>query len=682
MAATYNLATTTSTASLANMTSGTTFAARARAAELNAVRARKASKELESDDDLASNAPVPLSAFTKFTKPRNRGRAWKALNLDEVQETPADLDHSSNTYTTFGELSFPKERGTTGNDGQILPVPVYETTSVQRSASRAMHLDPSVVSSPDLVSEHSPESKKLARMVADFDIDEWNPDMPPATFGNSRSMSRATSSQLASHQQSRPIITRDPSDDTLNRKQLELGSSLVVALSEQNKVYPEGPRARRENDAPFGQEAKLVGLGLLPLDETRALGVLEEARLAQLGVLPPVQRAPMMHGPLGNGTAMAPPFTPRFIPSIEPYSVQTGSYINSSDGGIAQPGYGNMNFNFRFPHGSHAQQQHQSQFQQGHMDYISNPNHYVNQSTHTASPPQDYMPSYSGVPPNSKKEMLLQGLHSVVESCKAQGSLSSAARTVLYDPEARSNTNELPLANVTLPPAVSKTEKGLLLASEELPWKDRPVNIHTVVTPILSNVDLAALNKASTLQITPPTLASVERHRAGANLPSNGRLEEAEKWWHTDVYGKEDIRRYVEQAAGGHLSVRTAQATGNMRPLRPLSTLSESCSIPSINPNQPATPEITDLLVPLLANLHSYVTDTSKQNASYFGRYARVPEWCIDKGQGGLNSFFGEDWGAPPPRVGRDPRYRPLLHEGRYTVFEEMGVRTGTGYRW
>ena len=674
MATTYNLAPSNSTASLANMTSGTTFAARARAAELNAVRARRASKELESDDDLLSTAPISLSAFTKFTKPRNKGRAWKALNLDEVQETPADSDHSSTTYTTFGELSFPSTGETTGNDRHLTAPSAYETLSDERSASQPLHLSQSVVSSPDMQPELSPESEKLARIVAGFDVDEWNPDMPPAATGNSRSMSRASSSQLGQHQQpSRPIAIRDASENSINKKELELGSSLLVALSEENKAFEEEQKALKKRDKLLAQEAKLASLGVLPSGE---------ARLAQLGVMPPVQRASILQGPLGNRPAIPPPFTPRFTPSTEPYSFQTGSYLSRFDGGIAQPGYGNMNFDFRFPHGSQAQRQQQHQFHKGHMDATSNLNHYANPTMSVASPPRDYMPSYAGVPPSSKKEMLLQGLHDVVESSKAQGSLSSSARTVLYDPEARSNANQVPLANVASPPVASKTEKELFLASEELPWKDRPVNIHTVVTPILSNADLAALNKASTSQITPPTLAAVERHRTGIDLPSNGRFEEAERWWHTDVRGQDEVRKYVEQAADTHLSIRISQAAENMRQVRQQAILPESCCTLSTNPIPPANPEVTDLLVPLLANLHSYVNDTSKQNAGYFGRYARVPEWCIDKGQGGENSFFGEDWGAPPPRVGRDPRYRPLLHEGRYTVYEEMGVRSGTGYRW
>ncbi|MCJ1301053.1 hypothetical protein MMC08_003852 [Hypocenomyce scalaris] len=661
------------------MTSGTTFAARARAAELNAVRARKASKELESDEEVPANAPVSLGTYTKFTKPRNRNKAWKTLNLDEVPETPAEPFQPSKTYTTFGELSFPTARGKTGNERQVRDDSGYKTASVQSSGSRPLHLNQNLVSSVDSEPELSPESKKLACMVAGFDLDEWDPDMPPATMGDSRSMSRASSNHLAPHQHSHPIITYSPSSEYLASKEIELTEPSAVALREQTEALEEHGMALIERSKAFGQEAKLASLRVHPSDGPKRLGEPQEARLAQLGVLPPVHRAPTTQTPLGNHTTMPPPFTPRFIPSNEPYGVQTDSYLNIFGTGVPQPGYGSMDFNFRFPHGFHTQQRQHSQVQQGPTDYFMNVNQYSNNSMHLQTPPREYSPAYNGNPASSKKEMLLQGLHDVVESSKAAGSISSSARTVLYDPEARSNASQAAPANVAVAPVASKTEKELLLASEELPWKDRPVNIHTVVTPILSNADLAALNKASTLQITPPTLAAGEKHRAGINLPSNGRLDEAERWWQTDVRGQGEVRNYVEHAADSHLSIRIAQAAKNTKFVRPQPTLPD---YRSANPARLLVPNVTDLLIPLLANLHGYVSDTPKQSTAYFGRYSRVPEWCIDKTQGGENSFFGEDWGAPPPRVGRDPRYRPLLHEGRYTVFDEVGAMTSSAYRW
>jgi len=51
--------------------------------------------------------------------------------------------------------------------------------------------------------------------------------------------------------------------------------------------------------------------------------------------------------------------------------------------------------------------------------------------------------------------------------------------------------------------------------------------------------------------------------------------------------------------------------------------------------------------------------------ADYFAKYAAPPEYAIDKSARGNESFFGENWGAPPQRIGRDPRYRAFVEEER-----------------
>lgn len=93
MAAPYVFEGSNLTASLANNTSGATFAAKARAAELNAVRSRKAAKEVEMEDEVPSVTPVALGAL-KFTRTRNRGRGWKAHNLDELPEESVERDEA------------------------------------------------------------------------------------------------------------------------------------------------------------------------------------------------------------------------------------------------------------------------------------------------------------------------------------------------------------------------------------------------------------------------------------------------------------------------------------------------------------------------------------------------------------------------------------------------------------
>ena len=78
----YNTINTDVQDSLANMPSGMTFAQKARAAELNASKRRKAAREAE--DEVPELAPVSLGAL-KFTK-RHRGKGSQAKTLDELTE--------------------------------------------------------------------------------------------------------------------------------------------------------------------------------------------------------------------------------------------------------------------------------------------------------------------------------------------------------------------------------------------------------------------------------------------------------------------------------------------------------------------------------------------------------------------------------------------------------------------
>jgi hypothetical protein len=65
----------------------------------------------------------------------------------------------------------------------------------------------------------------------------------------------------------------------------------------------------------------------------------------------------------------------------------------------------------------------------------------------------------------------------------------------------------------------------------------------------------------------------------------------------------------------------------------------------------------TRLLIPVLENLASYVQGPVEKRRDYFSQWVQPPDWCIDRREGGNNSFFDKDWGTPPARVGRDPRY-------------------------
>ena len=67
---------------------------------------------------------------------------------------------------------------------------------------------------------------------------------------------------------------------------------------------------------------------------------------------------------------------------------------------------------------------------------------------------------------------------------------------------------------------------------------------------------------------------------------------------------------------------------------------------------------MTRMLIPVWENLASYMQDPFEKRRDYFSQWKPAPEWAIDRN--GNTSFYDKDWGCPPARVGRDPRYRPL----------------------
>ncbi len=88
-----------------------------------------------------------------------------------------------------------------------------------------------------------------------------------------------------------------------------------------------------------------------------------------------------------------------------------------------------------------------------------------------------------------------------------------------------------------------------------------------------------------------------------------------------------------------------------------------------------------DVMSNVLANLASY---HGGENPGPTQRYSQPPAWCIDHTEAGRKSFFNDNWGDVPKRVGRDPRYQKTVHEGRTTYFEDpnsAGRRDLPGYK-
>lgn len=101
---------------------------------------------------------------------------------------------------------------------------------------------------------------------------------------------------------------------------------------------------------------------------------------------------------------------------------------------------------------------------------------------------------------------------------------------------------------------------------------------------------------------------------------------------------------------------RKHSSTASTRPIAP----------PSRSKPEPSTAQTssniltTRLLVPVLENLASYVQGPIEKRRDYFCQWVKAPDWALDRSANGNESFFDSEWGQPPERLGRDPRYQPV----------------------
>ncbi|KAI9805351.1 MAG: hypothetical protein M1833_005804 [Piccolia ochrophora] len=191
--------------------------------------------------------------------------------------------------------------------------------------------------------------------------------------------------------------------------------------------------------------------------------------------------------------------------------------------------------------------------------------------------------------------------------------------------------------------------------SSPVPWTDRPIKLGPEFKSLMDDeVRLISEHYVYQNELILPTM-DIERREKQQNVADH----EAEMWWVEDGRNQHETRLYVDQIADRELDPTTREAheadprfTGTIFPASDISNR---------------------LLGQTLGTLHGYVF-TPPTQGDCFASYAHVPEWCVDTTIAGLQSFFGEDWGPPPARVGRDPRYRPVMHDPRFTVYEETAA--------
>ncbi|KAI4161723.1 MAG: hypothetical protein L6R39_000016 [Caloplaca ligustica] len=608
------------TASLANMTLGTTFAAKARAAELNAVRNHRAkAKELEeeNDDDTSMVSSTSMGAL-KLTKPRTRSKGWKPLNLDEIPETSSEADH---------------------------PEPHYSNNRTPSSS----HLDfePSMRSAQPIppVGYASSQRRQAGVGTPAQNMPYYFTEAQPVT-----AIPRYTNEMAAHNAYTSPEHFR---------QQMQQMNQMALQPNAQYRNFP--PPAfttsfqipRRRSPESFVQQAKVPGDDPF-VDMSAGLRQSSHRQDSQINR--------------------------RVEPTAAPSNSTPPPLQDRKDHEFQFPTHQQQRVNLPHPPGlprptAHAQALHDT------FKAVTEASLAPTADTHQRDP-KPYTSFAKSSEENSNKQKQAQQLQQAVDASKAHVSLPSSTRTVLYDPVAQH------AAGSSRPhePRVSQSGNEFLQSSEPLPWKDRPVDIYTMMppTPMVSQFNVR--ERAAPAAADP---AEMDGNAYIRSLISNresaeDRLQHSEAWWNRDGRGQEQVRAYLERVATEHKNRQSGRQYEDFKKaLERQASFRDDRSDDSdvTTVPQPFTEGeiINRLMVPVIANLRGYAQDSGP---SYFNKFSKAPAWAVDGGVDGNKSFFGEDWGKPPSRVGRDPRYRPTFHEGRYTVFEPTDGRVSGRGGW
>ena len=653
LACTNSLTAGKSTDSLANNTQGTTFAATARAAELRAARARKQLKENEHQRKTPTFA-VPHEVMT-FTKSRSKGgKIWKTLNLDGLLEA-SDSDSQNNDYSTRNDQTnhITAEHGSEHEDARdINPTNGPPYLSILKSKDKIMLSGTQTNLSPD--------SKKLIQSVENYDASQWDPELP-----SKGEASQASATHESSHQRKRttsmapalyPVPVLASSSDQIQKAAEYLRQKQESQLRELEAELQSQAMLHQAMKQPKAFHATVDLVSELSHNQSTS-------HLVAGSVVADKDDDPFVASP--------PPISP---PSMTRYQ----SSATDAKGSLPLP----YNLIGQAPR-QYVPHQYPAVKGTGATNNVARPT-LERTLTYDSSAPQYqgyYSPGfqapqtlYRKFSAEEKKGMLLQQLNAVVDESNSSDALPKSGRTVLHDPFAYGQYQQSAPSHTTTVAASPDTD--LVKTSDPLPWKDRPVDI--VTTPSMANVEYAAIGDK---QITPigtrPVRGGLRNGQTMQNSASMS-IKAAEHWWsddrRIDSIGKRQIEDFIQYT---RTEINKEKVVDIANRLSNLSDVWSDNSQSTTTPDRLSAKAVGDhLLVPVLANLKSYLTP-----GGYFNKHGHVPEWCIDQGVGGQTSFFGEDWGAPPPRLGRDPRYQPVLHEGTRSVYENFGGRWGNdGY--
>jgi len=192
------------------------------------------------------------------------------------------------------------------------------------------------------------------------------------------------------------------------------------------------------------------------------------------------------------------------------------------------------------------------------------------------------------------------------------------------------------LENVSSDQSGSLSARRVLREGEVEPvWLDRQSSIFQkgAATSNMSNEELELFSSPTPQNWNGPFFPDIAPKASdlltpGSTASKKSREEELAEWWHSGNMRErqEDYLKVLQKTAASGAAPR-GESSNDWN--------------------------LDHALYPVFENLKAYVEEGTHKPRDYFARFAKPPEWCINNTPAGRNSFFGEDYGTPPARLGR-----------------------------
>ena len=236
-----------------------------------------------------------------------------------------------------------------------------------------------------------------------------------------------------------------------------------------------------------------------------------------------------------------------------------------------------------------------------------------------------------------------------------------------------------------LPKSASPVNAGLQNLQDSSPDPYPRTQSYTYQAPIITT----APDSQATPQNFNGPFFTADSTVSSAPIDQQTYDEQLHDWWTSGrkFSRQEEFYRSITSSTTRKESTRTINSP--QAHLTPISRPSHNLAATKVSQDPSSNIDTTRLLVPVLENLASYVQGPVEQRRDYFCQWTKPPEWCIDRSETGNHSFFDKNWGTPPARVGRDPRYSrnpwpdertPLLGRFGGSGGVSLGGSGGGGY--